>query len=191
MSAAPILYSVQRQVGLLSPEDASRDPVPFKTLQAPMAILESIGIGLGLGTAAGFRTLVPFVVLSMVPLFGHVLLSDNLAWLGTYPAFITLAIALTIEMLTYSISWLDKALDTIALPIAAMAGTVLMALAVNQYDPVLQWSLAIIAGGGTAATTRGLSSLTRLIATVSIGACQILLWRSLSWSVQSVCQSWP
>lgn len=134
-----------------------------------MEILESIGIGLGLGAAAGFRTLVPFLALSMVALFGHVPLSDNLTWLGTYPAFITLAIALTIEILAYSIPWLDTALDTIALPIAAMAGTVLMALAVNQYDPMLQWSLAIIAGGGTAATTRGLSSLTRLISTLTSG----------------------
>ncbi|MEM1281548.1 MAG: DUF4126 domain-containing protein, partial [Cyanobacteria bacterium P01_H01_bin.152] len=134
-----------------------------------MEILESIGIGLGLGAAAGFRTLVPFLVLSMAALFGHVPLSDNLTWLGTYPAFMTLAIALTIEILAYSIPWLDAALDAIALPIAATAGTILMALAVNQYDPMLQWSLAIIAGGGTAATTRGVSSLTRLISTVTSG----------------------
>ncbi|MGF1461018.1 MAG: DUF4126 domain-containing protein [Leptolyngbyaceae cyanobacterium] len=134
-----------------------------------MDIIESIGIGLGLGAAAGFRTLVPFLILSTVALFGHVPLSDNLSWLGTYPAFITLAIALTIEILAYSVPWLDTALDTIALPIAAAAGTVLMAFAVNQYDPLLQWSLAIIAGGGTAATTRGLSTLTRLLSTATSG----------------------
>lgn len=134
-----------------------------------MDIIESVGIGLGLGAAAGFRTLVPFLVLSMVALFGHVPLADNLEWLGTYPAFITLAIALAIEILAYSVPWLDTVLDTVALPIAAAAGTILMALAVNQYDPLLQWSLAIIAGGGTAATTRGLSSLTRLISTATSG----------------------
>lgn len=134
-----------------------------------MEIFESIGIGLGLGAAAGFRTLMPFWVLSAIALFGHVPLSEELTWLGTYPAFITLAIALTIEILAYSIPWLDAALDVIALPIATIAGTLLMALAVNQYDPLLQWSLAIIAGGGTAATTRGLSSLTRLISTATTG----------------------
>lgn len=134
-----------------------------------MDILESIGIGLGLGAAAGFRTLVPFLVLSIVALYGHVPLADNLQWLGTYPALISLAIALLVEVLAYSIPWLDTALDTIALPIAAAAGTLLMALAVNQYDPLLQWSLAIIAGGGTAATTRGLSSLTRIVSTATSG----------------------
>ncbi|MGD1943001.1 MAG: DUF4126 domain-containing protein [Leptolyngbyaceae cyanobacterium] len=134
-----------------------------------MDIVESIGIGLGLGAAAGFRTLVPFWVLSAAALFGHLPLADNMTWLGTYPAFISLAIALLIEVLAYSIPWLDTALDAISLPIAAVAGTLLMALAVSQYDPLLQWSLAIIAGGGTAATTRGLSSLTRLFSTATTG----------------------
>jgi len=134
-----------------------------------MDILESIGIGLGLGAAAGFRTLVPFWILSAVALFGHLSLADNMQWLGTYPAFISLAIALSIEVLAYFIPWLDTVLDTVALPIAAVAGTILMALAMNPYDPLLQWSLAIIAGGGTAATTRGLSSLTRIFSTATSG----------------------
>jgi hypothetical protein len=134
-----------------------------------MDILESIGIGLGLGAAAGFRTLVPFWILSAVALFGHLSLADNMQWLGTYPAFISLAIALSIEVLAYFVPWLDTVLDTVALPIAAVAGTILMALAMNQYDPLLQWSLAIIAGGGTAATTRGLSSLTRIVSTATSG----------------------
>jgi hypothetical protein len=134
-----------------------------------MDVLESIGIGLGLGAAAGFRTLVPFLILSIAALFGHLPLADNMQWLGTYPAFISLAIALLIELLAYFIPWLDTILDTIALPIAAVAGTLLMALAMNQYDPLLQWSLAIIAGGGTAATTRGLSSLSRIVSTATTG----------------------
>lgn len=139
------------------------------TIEERMDVLESIGIGLGLGAAAGFRTLVPFFILSLAARFGHLPLADNMQWIGTYPALISLAIALLIEVLAYSIPWLDTALDTIALPVAAVAGTLLMALAVNQYDPLLQWSLAIIAGGGTAATTRGLSSLTRIISTATSG----------------------
>lgn len=134
-----------------------------------MDILESIGIGLGLGAAAGFRTVVPFLMLSAVALFGHVPLSDHLSWLGTYPALMMLAIALTIEILAYAIPCLDAVIDTIALPIAAAAGTILMALAVNQSDPMLRWSLAIIAGGGTAATTRGLSTLMRFVSTATSG----------------------
>lgn len=138
-------------------------------VKSMIGIWESIGIGLGLGAAAGFRVLVPFLMLSIAARFGHLPLADNMAWLSTYPALISLAIALLIEVLAYSIPWLDTALDTIALPIAAIAGTFLMAFAVNQYDPLLQWSLAIIAGGGTAATTRGLSSLTRIISTATSG----------------------
>ncbi|MBD2258773.1 DUF4126 domain-containing protein [Pseudanabaena sp. FACHB-2040] len=134
-----------------------------------MDLLESIGIGLGLGAAAGFRIVAPFLVLSAVALFGHVPLADNLDWLGTYPAFIGLLVALAFEMLIYFIPWLDALAETVALPLATVAGTLLMALATNQLDPFAQWSLAIIAGGGTAATVRGLSGFTRLVSTATTG----------------------
>jgi hypothetical protein len=138
-------------------------------LQGYMGIAESIGIGLGLAAAAGFRTLTPFLVLSAVALFGHIQLTDQMAWLGTYPAFISLALALALEVTAYFVPWLDMALDTIALPLATIAGTGLMALATSHFDPLLQWSLAIVAGGGTAATVRGMSGLTRLISTATTG----------------------
>ncbi|HEY9736052.1 MAG TPA: DUF4126 domain-containing protein [Trichocoleus sp.] len=134
-----------------------------------MDLLESIGIGLGLGAAAGFRIVAPFWVLSAVALFGHVPLADNLSWLGTYPAFVGLLVALAVEMLIYFIPWLDALAETVALPLATVAGTLLMALATNQLDPFAQWSLAIIAGGGTAATVRGLSGFTRLVSTATTG----------------------
>lgn len=132
-------------------------------------LLESIGIGLGLGIAAGFRVVVPFWVLSAAALFGHVALAENMQWLGSETAFIGLSIALVVEILAYSIPWLDNIVDTIALPIAAIAGTLLMALATNHLDPFAQWSLAIVAGGGAAATVKGLNGFTRLISTATTG----------------------
>jgi hypothetical protein len=44
-----------------------------------------------------------------------------------------------------------------------------MASAVNHLDPFAQWSLAILAGGGAAATVKGLNGLTRLISTTTTG----------------------
>ncbi len=134
-----------------------------------MDVLESIGIGLGLAASAGFRTLTPFFVLSAVALFGHLSLNSDMAWLGSYPAFISLALALAIEVIAYFVPWLDTALDTLALPLATAAGTVLMALSTTHFDPLLQWSLALVAGGGTAATVRGMSGLTRLVSTTTTG----------------------
>jgi hypothetical protein len=138
-------------------------------------LLESIGLGLGLGVAAGFRVVVPFWVLSAATLFGHLQLADNLTWLGGTTAFIGLSIALVVEIAAYSVPWLDNVLDTVALPVAAVAGTLLMAIAANQLDPFAQWSVAIVAGGGAAATVKGLNGLTRLVSTATTGGATNLI----------------
>ncbi|MGG6237850.1 DUF4126 domain-containing protein [Nodosilinea sp. AN01ver1] len=138
-------------------------------------LLESIGLGLGLGVAAGFRVVVPFWVLSAAALFGHIELADSVTWLGSTSAFIGLSIALVVEIAAYSVPWLDNAIDTVALPIAAVAGTLLMAIAANQLDPFAQWSVAIVAGGGAAATVKGLNGLTRFVSTATTGGATNLV----------------
>lgn len=138
-------------------------------------LLESIGLGLGLGVAAGFRVVVPFWVLSAAALFGPLQLTENMTWLGGTTAFIALSLALVIEIAAYSIPWLDNVIDTVALPIAAVAGTLLMAIAANQLDPFAQWSVAIVAGGGAAAAVKGLNGLTRLVSTATTGGATNLI----------------
>ena len=71
-------------------------------------LLESIGLGLGLGVAAGFRVVVPFWVLSAAALFGPLQLTENMTWLGGTTAFVALSLALVIEIAAYSIPWLDN-----------------------------------------------------------------------------------
>ncbi|PSR12895.1 DUF4126 domain-containing protein, partial [filamentous cyanobacterium CCP3] len=90
-------------------------------------------------------------------------------------AFIGLSIALVVEIAAYSVPWLDNAIDTVALPIAAVAGTLLMAIAANQLDPFAQWSVAIVAGGGAAATVKGLNGLTRFVSTATTGGATNLI----------------
>lgn len=138
-------------------------------------LLESIGLGLGLGVAAGFRVVVPFWVLSAAALFAHVELVDGMTWLGSTSAFMGLSIAVLVEILAYSLPWLDNVIDTVALPVAAVAGTLLMAIAANQLDPFAQWSVAIVAGGGAAATVKGLNGLTRLVSTATTGGATNLI----------------
>ncbi|MBD1916144.1 MULTISPECIES: DUF4126 domain-containing protein [Cyanophyceae] len=140
-----------------------------------LQLLESIGLGLGLGVAAGFRVVVPFWVLSAAALFGHLTLASGITWLGSTTAFVSLSIALVVEILAYSVPWLDNVIDTVALPVAAVAGTLLMAIAANQLDPFAQWSVAIVAGGGAAATVKGLNGLTRLVSTATTGGATNLI----------------
>ncbi|MBD2112027.1 MULTISPECIES: DUF4126 domain-containing protein [Cyanophyceae] len=140
-----------------------------------LQLLESIGLGLGLGVAAGFRVVVPFWVLSAAALFGHLELTSGMTWLSSTTAFVGLSIALVVEILAYSVPWLDNVIDTVALPVAAVAGTLLMAIAANQLDPFAQWSVAIVAGGGAAATVKGLNGLTRLVSTATTGGATNLI----------------
>jgi uncharacterized membrane protein len=86
-------------------------------------------------------------VLSAAALFGHLELVNSLTWLGSSTAFVSLSIAYVVEILAYSVPWLDNVIDTVALPVAAVAGTLLMAIAANQLDPFAQWSVAIVGRG--------------------------------------------
>ena len=74
-----------------------------------------------------------------------------------------------LEVGAYLIPLLDNALDALAAPAAWLAGTVLTASSIVDLDPWLQWSLAIVAGGGVAGTVQLFTSVTRLTSTATTG----------------------
>jgi hypothetical protein len=132
-----------------------------------LSVMLSIALGVGLSAAAGFRVFVPFLVVSVAALTGNLDLGGGWSWIGTYPALAVFAVASVTEVLAYYIPWLDNLLDTIATPAAVVAGIVLTSAVITDLSPLLTWTLAIIAGGGTAAVVqtgtvviRGLSSTT-------------------------------
>lgn len=55
----------------------------------------------------------------------------------------------------------DNLLDTIATPVALVAGTLVSAAVMVDLPPLVKWTAAIIAGGGAAGLTRVLSSVLR------------------------------
>ncbi|MEE9124437.1 MAG: DUF4126 domain-containing protein [candidate division NC10 bacterium] len=161
-----------------------------------METLLSICIGIGLSAACGFRVFVPLLVMSIASLAGHLTLSPGFEWIGTYPALAALAIATGLEIAGYYVPWVDNLLDTIATPAAVVAGTIVMASTVSGMTPFLQWALAVIAGGGVAATvqvatgmTRGVSTLTTaglgnpLVATMEVSGAMILSLLAIGWPV--------
>jgi hypothetical protein len=118
-------------------------------------------VGIGLSAACGFRVFVPMLVVSAAAWGGWLPLAPGFEWLGTLPALVAFAVATAVEVAGYYIPWVDNALDTIAGPAAMVAGTVLMASVIADVNPFLKWTLAIIAGGGTAATVQGMTTLAR------------------------------
>lgn len=132
-----------------------------------MELFFSVALGIGLSAACGMRVFAPFAVMSAAALTGQLGLSDNFGWIGTYQALVLFSVATLIEVLSYYIPWVDNLLDTIATPAAVLAGAMATASVVTDMSPMMRWSLALIAGGGTAGiiqlgTTwvRGVSSVT-------------------------------
>lgn len=129
----------------------------------------SIFLGIGLAASVGFRVFLPLFALSLASYFGLWELNPSWQWIGSLAAVMTLGIATFLEVFAYFIPWLDNVLDTIAVPLAAIAGTAVMVSTVANLDPVVTWSLAIIAGGGTATAIKGAGATSRLASTASTG----------------------
>lgn len=124
-------------------------------------------IGIGLAAASGFRVFLPFFFVSLASYLGWIPISDQFEWLSGLPALITTGVATVIEILAYYVPFVDNILDSLAIPLATIAGSVLFASQFIELGSFSQWALALIAGGGTAATiatgfagTRAASSAT-------------------------------
>jgi hypothetical protein len=63
----------------------------------------------------------------------------------------------------------DNLLDTVATPGAVVAGTIASAAVMTDLPPMLKWTAAIIAGGGVAGITQGLTAMLRAKSTVFTG----------------------
>lgn len=130
-----------------------------------MEILLSICIGIGLSAACGFRIFVPLLVVSIAMRAGYCKVSEGFAWLANDAALITFAVATILEILAYYIPWLDNLLDTIAMPVAVVAGVIIMASSLGNLSPYLKWTLSLIAGGGAACSIQFLTSRARVLST--------------------------
>ncbi len=133
------------------------------------ATIPSLFLGLGLAASVGFRMFLPLLFLSAASYFDVVPVGEHWQWIGSIPAMITLGFATILEILAYYIPWVDNALDAIGLPVAAFAGTAVMASTAVDVDPLWKWALAIIAGGGTASMVKGSNTGFRLASTGTSG----------------------
>ncbi|MGB5371392.1 MAG: DUF4126 domain-containing protein [Flavobacteriaceae bacterium] len=129
----------------------------------------SIFLGIGLAASVGFRIFLPLFALSLASYFDVWDLNESWQWLGSLAAVITFGVATLVEIFAYFIPFVDNLLDGFAVPLAAIAGTAVMVSTVADLDPVVTWSLAIIAGGGTATAIKGAGATGRLASSASTG----------------------
>jgi hypothetical protein len=132
-------------------------PVTMSSLDIAL----SIALGIGLAAAVGFRVFLPLLVASVAAYTGHLQLGDSFAWLGSLPAMTMLGVAAVVEVLAYYIPAVDNLLDAITTPVALVAGTLVSAAVMVDLPPIVKWTTAIIAGGGAAGLTQGVTALLR------------------------------
>ena len=136
-----------------------------------VTIIMATLMGISLAAASGFRVFLPPFLLSLAARFNVVWFLD-IDLIGTQFEFFTstlsivvLGIATVAEFAAFYAPWVDSVLDTIATPASIVAGVAMTAIVLEGNEPIIQWTIAIVAGGGVAATIqsatvaiRGLSS---------------------------------
>lgn len=138
-----------------------------------------IFVGIGLSATCGFRVFVPLLGMSIASATGHMSLSKDFHWLSSPLAITIFSIATVLEIVTYYVPWLDNVMDTISSPASVVAGTIISASMVTDVSPVLQWTLAVIAGGGSAGIVQGGTVFLRGALTATTGGIGNFMWSTI------------
>ena len=115
--------------------------------------IAAVIVGLLLSLSAGVRVTLPLLAVNLLAFYHVIALPENVAWLGTEPTLIILAVACAAETVIHFIPAAGTFLKAIATPLAFAAGTLLMAVPLGDKNPLYQWTLAAFIGGGVATLT--------------------------------------
>ena len=137
--------------------------------QSAAACGMSLMLGVGLSAASGFRVFVPFLGISIASFAGHLTLAPGFEWMGSWPALLAFGMATILEIAVYFVPWIDNITDAFATPLAIVAGTILTASQIGEMSHLLQWSLAIIAGGGVCGVVQMGTVAIRAVSTGTTG----------------------
>jgi hypothetical protein len=121
--------------------------------------------GVGLAAATGLRVFLPVLILGLAARAGWIPLGADFNWLASNVGLAMLAIATVAEITAYYVPVIDNALDVVATPGAIVAGVITLAAVTGDLPAPVRWTLAIIAGGGTAGVVQSLTTVARLKST--------------------------
>lgn len=129
--------------------------------------ISAIAMGIALSACCGFRIFIPLLAASLAGYFQWISLPDTVSWMGSLTSVICFGTAALLEIAAYYIPFVDNLSDLIATPLAAGAGT-LVAYSIlpgQENNELLQWILAMVAGGVSAGTIQSGTGLLRLAST--------------------------
>jgi Domain of unknown function (DUF4126) len=110
-------------------------------------------VGILLALSAGVRVTLPLLAVSLLAHEHEVTLPQNLAWLGSDSSLTLLGIAFVVETVVHFVPAVGTHLKALATPLSFVAGTLLMAVPLGDHNPMYQWTMAAVAGGGAATLT--------------------------------------
>lgn len=128
-------------------------------------LITAVAIGIGLAASTGFRVFVPMLVAAIAAKAGLLPLNESFQWLASWTSIAILATATVVEILAYYIPVVDNLLDTVATPLAVVAGTLLLTSVLPVDSELMRWITGAVIGGGSAAVVQSGSALTRLTST--------------------------
>ena len=140
--------------------------------------IAAVIVGLLLSLSAGVRMTLPLLAVNLLAFYHEIALPENMAWLGTQPTLIILSVACAAETVVHFIPAVGTYLKAMATPLAFVAGTLLMAVPLGDKNPLYQWTLAAVLGGGAATLTHlgvtGLRAMTAPANVASLGLFGII-----------------
>ncbi len=117
-------------------------------------------VGVLFSLSAGVRITLPLLALNLLAYHHVVTLPANLAWMGREQTLVLLGVAFIAETLIHFVPVVGTTVKAISTPLTFVAGTLLMAVPLDDKTPLVQWTLAGIVGGGLATLTHaGVTSL--------------------------------
>ncbi|GAB3019697.1 DUF4126 domain-containing protein [Niabella terrae] len=132
-------------------------------MQIDLHSFTAAALGVALAACCGFRVFVPMLVAGLAARFNIFHFSENFQWLASTPALICLGAATLLEIVAYYVPFIDNILDTIAAPLAAIAGTLIATSVIPIDAEWLKWVIGIVAGGGSAGLVASGTGLLRLL----------------------------
>jgi hypothetical protein len=142
-------------------------------------------VGLLFSLSAGVRITLPLIALNQLAEHHVIALPSNLAWMGDPGTLILLSVAFVAETLVHFVPVVGTSVKAVSTPLAFAAGTLLMAVPLDHQNPLIQWTLAGMVGGGLATLTHvGLTGARTVSAPANIASGGIL---GIGWNIGEIC----
>ena len=117
--------------------------------------------GISLWAACGFRVFLPLLAVSIAAHFFGFKVNADFEWIGPWISIVSLATATIVEVVAYYLPFVDNLLDLINVPLAFVAGAVMLSGVLPDVHPYLKWSIAGLLGSSAAGLTQLVTMIIR------------------------------